>query len=503
MKILFILPNVSEFGVKPIGISLLSAISKNCGHQTELFDLTFYEFSEIDDCINNSSIYALKNQAKYVDYEKYGIRKLKINLRECLHQKLFEYKPDLCAFSLMTSERDLSRKLADYIKEYDNNIPIIWGGIYPTSSPEEAISYSSVDYICLYEGIEALSELLDAIENKKDTTKIKNIYEKKNGKIIRNEIRSKFQGLNSLPYLDWEIFDKRKFLRPFKGKIITGGEFMSIIGCPNRCTYCMNNWLNKEDRRIRFYSPKRIIEEIKYLKVKYSLDFLTFRDDDFLLRPMNDFVEFAELYRNEIHLPFAIQTNSKSVTEEKVRILKSMSLNSVNIGIETGDEYIRREVLKRIDSFEEVENAFRLFNEAGIETHALNMIGLPTETRETIFKTIEYNRKIKPTVSYVSIFYPFERTELYDLCVEKKWFKPGKKKQIDILRFSALNLPEISKEEVEGLNKCFTMYVKLPKSFRRLIERAEKNDKTGHELFKILSEIYYDHVLEKDGYFRE
>ncbi len=497
MRILFVLPNVAEIGVKPIGLSLLSAICRDRGYSVDLFDTTFYEFSEIDDFTNNAAVYADKNQSRSVDYEKAGVKKEKVDLRERLHDKLSEYRPDVCAFTVMTSDRDLCGKMSDYIKEYDDGIQIIWGGIYPTSSPEEAISYTSVDHICCYEGVEAFPELLEAIEEGKDTGNIKNIYTKRDGSIIKNEIRPKFMQLDSLPYLDWEIFDKRKFLRPFKGKLIRGGEFMSVVGCPSSCTYCMNNWLNREDRRIRRYSPKRIIEELKYQKEKYDLEFLTFRDDDFLVRPMGELTELAELYKTEIGLPFSMQANSRFVTEEKVEIVKNMGVHSVNIGIESGNEYIRKEVLKRQDSMEEIENAFKWFNAAGIETHSLNMIGLPFETRETIFETIEFIRKIKPTISYVSIFYPFERTELYDLCIEKKWFDPEESRQIDILRFSALKLPGISGEEVEGINKCFSMYVKFPRSLWPLIRRAEKNNKEGKELFKLLSDMYSSNILER------
>lgn len=503
VRVLFILPNVSEFGVKPIGISLLSAICKRCGHTVGLFDTTFLDFPEAAGCINNSAVYAQKNLTKSVDYAGYGVSKQPVDLRDALHQRLREFRPDVCAFSVMTSERNLARELADGIKVHDAKLPVIWGGIYPTSSPEEAIAHASVDYICIYEGIEALPELLDALEHGRDTSRIRNIYAKQAGTILRNEVRPKVEDVDGLPYLDWDIYDPRKFLRPFKGRVIRGGEFMSIIGCPNRCTYCINNWLNQHDRRIRFYSPARAIAELKSLKEEHQLEFLTFRDDDFLLRPMQALIEFMELYRHDVALPFSIQTNARSVTAEKVELLKEMGIDSVNIGVESGSEQIRQEVLRRRDTLAEVRRAFALFNAARIETHALNMIGLPFGTRETIFETIELNRELRPTISYVSIFYPFERTALYDLCVEKEWFDPRGDRSVDILRFSALDLPELSRETIEGLNRCFALYTKLPKSFWPLIERAEVDDPTGEELFAILSTIHCEHVLERGGHFEE
>ncbi|MBU1147545.1 MAG: B12-binding domain-containing radical SAM protein [Candidatus Omnitrophica bacterium] len=499
MKILFIRPNKDAFGFKPIGLSLLSALCKRNGHQVELFDATFYDLGFEEYSTTGNRI----NKFKPVDWSGYDVKKIKVDLRKEFFKTLKNYSPDICAFSVLSDERLVAMEISEYIKEYDSDIPVIWGGIYPTVAPEDAINVKTVDYICVSEGIEAFPELLNAIENKKNTTKIKNIYAKNNGVISKNEIRPLYKDMDRLPFVDWEIYDKRQFYKPFDGNVVKGGDWMSNWGCLYKCTYCINNWLNKLSGRIlRRYSPERAVQELRYLKEKYAINFLRFHDEDFLMRPLEHLKEFAAFYSKEIHLPFSVEINPISVTKEKVGILKDMGIASVSMAIESGNKYIRKDILKRVDSLDCVIKAFQLFKEAGIRTVAFNMIGLPFEDREKIFDTIEVNRKASPTVADCWFFFPFEATELYDVSIKKGFYD---KKEAPIYRgdYPALKLPGLTREELMSVQKCFSLYVKMPKSFYKLINRAEKNDPIGQEIFDILSTIYNKHVFDEDGYFKE
>lgn len=499
MRVLFIRPNKDAFGFKPIGISLLSALCKADGHTTALFDTTFFDFGFEEYTVTGSRI----NKYKPIDWTGYNVEKKKCDLKIEVTSVLRTFKPDICSFSLLSDERFIAGEISQYIREYSPDIPIIWGGIHPTIAAETLIHQEYLDYICIGEGIQALPELLTAIESGSDVTQLKNIYSRKGRTIYRNPSRPLFMDLDSLPYLDWEIYDTRQFFKPFDGNIVIGGDWMSNWGCPYRCTYCINNWLNSlAKRKIRRYSPERAVEELDYLKKKFKLTFLRFHDEDFLMRPTEHLREFGKLYRDRIGLPFSIETNPHSVTREKISILKDMGIASASLAIESGNGYIRNEVLKRIDSPDEIVSAFTEFHNFGIRTAAFNMIGLPFENRERIFDTIEINRRAKPTVADAGFFFPFEKTELYDISIANNFYRPD---EAPIYRrdYPALEQPGLSREELIGLHKCFSLYAKLPKSYFPLIRRAEKNDPVGNEIFSLLSHVYNEHVFGKDGYFAE
>jgi radical SAM superfamily enzyme YgiQ (UPF0313 family) len=499
MKILFVRPNRDTFGYKPVGISLLSALCKQAGHEVRLFDTTFY-----DTGVEEYSLYASKiNKYKPVDFSAYDLRKVKGDLKAEVFAVMQDFSPDVCAFSLTSDDRFLAQELAEYIKRFDRSIPVIWGGAHPTVCPDEVINLDCVDYACLGEGIEALPEMLEALEKGNDTTTIKNFYGKHQGRIYKNDMRELFLDFDSLPFLDWEIFDNRQFLKPFDGRITICGDFMSNFGCPYHCSYCINSTLHSfTKRRVRHYSPARAIQELKYLKEKYHLTLIRFPDEDFLMRPMAELEEFAELYIQEIALPFSIKTHPRTVSQKKVDLLKKMGNQGVNIGVESGNDYIRKEILKRVESIEDVKKAFKLFVDAGIRTGAYVMMGLPFEDRAKIFESIELCREIKPTVIEHGFFFPFEGTDLYQVSVDHGFYD---KAEVPIFNWHTptLKLPGISREELMGIYRCFPLYVKFPKSYYPLIERAEKNDAVGEELFNLLGKIYYDHVALNDGFFHE
>jgi radical SAM superfamily enzyme YgiQ (UPF0313 family) len=82
------------------------------------------------------------------------------------------------------------------------------------------------------------------------------------------------------------------------------------------------------------------------VKAKYPLEFVVFVDDVFVLSE-SWLVEFAEKYPREVGLPFFCNTRANLVTAEQVQFLKKAGCTSVSMGIETADDRIRNELLKR------------------------------------------------------------------------------------------------------------------------------------------------------------
>ena len=412
MKILFVLPNKDVFGYKPIAIALLSAIAKKIGWETKLFDTTEIDFGFSE---SKSFIQAAK-MFKPVDFEKYGMVKKKIDLKEKFTEVFKDYKPDVLALSVLSDQFLIAKKITEIAKELSPEVLVIWGGAHATISPEKTLQECGADFVCIGEGLDAFAEFLDAVKEKKDLYTIKNIWGKKDGKIIRNGMRPLKQDLDNLPYVDWEIFDKRHFYKPFSGKMHIGGDHMLNWGCVNNCSYCINNFYHNlyqgnKAGPIRRYSAERIIAELKFLKEKYKLEFFKFFDEDFLLRPIESLRELSKMYKKEVNIPFSIEINPKFVTEENVKLLKEMNCVNAALGVETGNMKARKEILGRIDSEEDIVRAFKLLKEAGIKSTSFNMLGLPFESRETYWQTIEINRKANPQYPQCCFYYHFIGTK--------------------------------------------------------------------------------------------
>ncbi|MDO8663258.1 MAG: cobalamin-dependent protein, partial [Candidatus Wildermuthbacteria bacterium] len=298
MKVLFVRPNKDDFGYKPIGLSLLSAIAKELGWETKLFDTTEIDFG----FRGGHKTYEEAKIFKPIDFAKYGMEKKKIDLDAKFREVFKEYNPDVLAFNVLSDQAFIAGQISKIAKEMNSRIPIIWGGVHPTLTPEDVLREYDVDFVCIGDGIGAFKDFLTAFSENTDLDHIPNIWAKKAGAIIRNEVRPLEKNLDELPYLDWDIFDNRHFYKPFDGKIYIGGDYMSNWGCPNNCTYCVNHFnheLYKDKGRyfIRRYSVKRTIDELGYLKKKYNLEFLKFFDEDFLMRPLDELKELSEAYK--------------------------------------------------------------------------------------------------------------------------------------------------------------------------------------------------------------
>ena len=505
MKILFVWPNLDQFGYKPLGISILSSIAKKLGHQCELFQTSEIDFGFAD----NTQVGEEYKIFKPVDFSPYNVNKKRIDLEEHFTEIYNKFKPDCLAFSILSYERIVAGELVEFARKLNKDVPIIWGGKFPTLNPEKTLKTYDIDYLCIGEGLEAFPELLTAIDEGRESNNLYNIWVRNNDKIIKNVVRPLKENLDNLPYFDWDIFDKRNFYKPFDGKIYVGGDHMLNWGCPNKCSYCINDSYHKLYKdtgfKIRRYSVKRIIKELQYLINKFKIEFFTFHDENFLVRPTENLRELSKEYKEKVNVPFVIMTNANSVNKKKVEFLKEMNCASVSIGIETGNTELRKNILNRIESKKNIVNAFKIFKEIGIRTSSFNMMALPYETRKTYMDTVRLNREAQVQYPNNVFLFPFEGTKIREIAIKGGFFDPeGSDKEALYSQIKpALHFDNLTEGELIEMRKVFVFYVKLPEIYELFIKRSEKLDDIGKKLRRILNQIYEETVWKNDGWFKD
>ncbi|MFH1309103.1 MAG: radical SAM protein [Candidatus Omnitrophota bacterium] len=492
-KVLFIYPNTMMATLVPIHLSLLSACLKEKSFEVDLFDTTYYKTEEVN--FEQKKVELL--QIKPFNLNDKGIGFKQTDIYEDLVKKVAEYKPDLIGITIVEDTYDLSRALLESIKSFD--VPVIAGGVFVTFSPEEVISNENVDMVCVGEGEEALVELCEKMSNGQDYTDVQNLWIKEDDKIIKNSLRT-LTDINKLPVIDYDIFGRERLYRPMFGKVFTMIHVELDRGCPYDCTYCEAPHLRKlfQESGCGIYYRKKnidtVMREMKFLADKYSPDYVNFNSETFLAKPVSELKKFAERYK-EINIPFWCQTRPETVTEEKIKILKDMNCDSLQFGIEHGNEKFRANILRRYSSNEKVVNALKIVEKYKIPYTVNNIIGFPDETRELVFDTINVNREINPRTMNCYLFTPYKGTVLYKQCVEKGYL--GKFAKVHQLLDSVkLNMDSISYDELKGLQRTFSLYVRLPKTEWDKIRIAEKFDEEGNRMFKQLAEKY------REEYFR-
>ena len=139
---------------------------------------------------------------------------------------------------------------------------------------------------------------------------------------------------------------------------------------------------------------------------------------------LDEFSEFYQSYR----IPFWMNTRAETLTAHSARHLERMNCLRFNIGIEHGNGEFRARVLRRKVSDEVMIRAFRAAAEySGEYTCVANsIIGLPTETPDLAFDTIELNRQLPDEIFAAGafIFAPFHGTALRELAIQHGFISP-------------------------------------------------------------------------------
>jgi radical SAM superfamily enzyme YgiQ (UPF0313 family) len=409
MRVLLVYPDVHTYGGSYYtGVASLAAVLKRRGHQCTLLHVT-----------------------RSPD-------------RAEVQRIAREYGPGLVAISATSPQFPYARLLAGWIREVAR-VPVVCGGVHPTLCPEEVVGCEELDLVNVGEGEEPLCELADALEAGRDVSGIRNLWVKTAGGVVRNPPRPLIADLDALPFPDRSVFDQRKFLDRWGGV----ARITASRGCPYSCTFCSNHAIRAAcggGPAVRVRSPESVVEEIEALRREYHVDKIYFDDDTFTLEAER-VSRLCALYGERIGLPFMVNARVETLTRPMLRALRAAGCEQISMGVETGNEWLRTEVLgKRITDAQIVE-AFRMAREAGIATCSLNMIGLPCETPAMAEETIRLNEALAPDFLQVAVFYPFPGTELHARCKLEGWLTDRTKSSF-FDRGSTLDLPTLSAREL-------------------------------------------------------
>jgi len=456
MKILFVYPNKEGYPIIPLGISILAGVLRDAGHSVDLFDVTFMMKEKID---NASRVKA--SFVKDLDMELYwGSNNNNVDIQSELVSKLQEYQPDIVALSIVENNYICAKQLLGIIRRTTNSLTIV-GGAFPTIAPEFFVNDSNVDVICLGEGEYALAEVANRLAKNKSLVGINNLFIRKEEVVTNSNGFSEFYTWEPNVYQNFEIFDKRHLLKPFMGEVVRTGFFEMSRGCPYKCTYCANSMYQKIFCNLKGYHREKpinyVIDEIEFMKNKYALELVFFNDETFMLMSKERFSRFSEEYTGRVNLPFFIQTRADTLLNlDRVKMLADAGCTMVGIGLESGNSDIRRKILGKEISNSSFVKAFQNCEKCSLNTTIYAMLGVPFETRADILSTIEFCKRLRPTMLSINIFAPYYGTELRKVCIENGFIEDKLYESMGMNCSSVLMMPQISKEEIDELFYSFS-----------------------------------------------
>ncbi len=378
-----------------------------------------------------------------------------------LERSIDSFKPDVICFSAIATQYGFIAGLAKDVKRSYPDIYLVIGGVHATLNPEEAVS-ADFDALCIGEGERPMVEFIAQLEDRKVPSRIPNLWIKRGTDVEKNPPREFIQDLDSLPFPDrkmWQGWMSDKAPR-----------MCSVLlsrGCPFDCSYCSNHALKRTapGAYIRSRSPENVLEEIREIVAEFpTIKEIYFETETLVLNRNGCLALCAQLERLNAALgrPLSFGANIRIVPglelESVFSALRRCNFRFVNIGLESGSERVRREILRRHYSNDDVINAVASAKRHGLQVAMFNLIGAPGETFDDFRETVALNRLCKPDWHLTSIYFPYPGTDLHRVCKERGMLRapldPRKERQKAVL-----DLPGFPRKRIQESLRFFNYYV--------------------------------------------
>jgi len=337
---------------------------------------------------------------------------------ETVADKALSSHPDLIGFSLATNQRKYLDRYSQAISER-TDIMQIAGGIHPTIDPQDVLNCESIKGACVGEAERSLPMLLKCLDSPQQILESPGFWFKDgSGRVIKNPVFPLEEDLSKLAYPDYSIFDTDYIISCNSGWM----GVMIARGCPYDCAYCCNyllrNLYPNKNKYVRLPPLDYAINLIKRLiKLYPQIRGINFADD---LLTFNEewFSGFINKYSEEINLPFICNARVASLTDKICLLLRENGCILVRIGVESGSEELRKSLLKRHETNNQIIGAFRRLRSLNIPSFSYNILGFPYETEVQMRETLLFNKFLKPDGGTCFYFFPYPGTHLYNLCKE-------------------------------------------------------------------------------------
>jgi radical SAM superfamily enzyme YgiQ (UPF0313 family) len=372
-------------------------------------------------------------------------------------------KPDIIGISVLSTEHNWLIEQTKAIRQVLPKVIILVGGVHAMLYPQEIIEEADVDLVCHSEGEEVLLNILNEFNlPNPDWSKISGLaYKNSNGKFCKTERA----GL--VPYNDNIREDRGIYYQRYPILATdTVHRFFSSRGCPYKCSFCyvpnLKEIFKGKGSFVRKKSVNSFISEIVEEATKYSIQSIFFYDDLFTAN-RKWLKEFLQEYKQKVNIPFMCTTYAKLVNEDVAKMLAEAGCQTVSYGIETGNYELRKNILNKNISNEEIIRCGQLLHKYGMKIQTSNMFCLPDETLEDAFNTIEINIKAKTDFAFSALFMPFPDQKITEYCIKNGYLKQGYSLEdmpYSFLTSSVLMLSD--KEAIINVHRASFIFIKWP-----------------------------------------
>lgn len=350
---------------------------------------------------------------------------------------------------------------AKIIKDNFPNIFICFVGPHVNALPIKTLEkHKFIDLVFTNEGVYALKNVLRSNLSSLELKTIKGIAFRDKDSIILNDAETIVPQEKLEIDLPGVAFD----LMPSFSKYRTGSwhanyiekdrsPFASIytsLGCIYKCEFCMINIINRTDNslskvasdfnKFRYWNPEFTIKQLDYLADK-GVKQLKIADEMWVLKPKH-FETLCDLIIDKGH-QFNIWAYSRidTIKPQYLNKLKKAGVNWLALGIEAGNQNIRREITK--GKFEDINirEIIKMIKDSGINVIANYIFGLGSDNWDTMQETLNLALELNAECSNMYCATPLPGSPLYARAESSGWKTPEEYSQYGFLSYDHIPSP--------------------------------------------------------------
>jgi len=335
---------------------------------------------------------------------------------------------------------------ASEIRRRYPDLPIVWGGWFPSVMPESFLNEGVADLVVIGQGETTFLEVVERLSSEANLGDVQGVAIKENGQVRITPPRALCQ-LEDLPPMPYSMLDYETYYRsdpgvPFERYLWAAAKnlrwsrqdmrllwYMSSWGCPNDCRFCSSAGVTR--RRWTALEPKRVIDELGPLTTRNRVDVVSFCDANFFVKRKR-VLELCKA-KKDLGLEFLWHASAEPDTVARMSGAELTSLSesgcfSLFVGTESGSEETIARVNKK-HSPEENEHSAELLVRHNIVPILSYIVGTPGETPDSIEMTFDQCRRIKSRYPNAIItilnYLPLPGTGLYQDSVKAGFLEPG------------------------------------------------------------------------------
>lgn len=405
MKVLLInppltlLPYEIQSVVPPLGLAYVGAVLEKTGHKVKILDAVALNW---------------RNPIRVKDMLHFGQKWKNIS------KSIEESKPDVVGVScLFSSQSHNAHKVAELVKTYDADIPVVMGGAHPSVLPKQVLEDQNVDYAVIGEGEVTMLEFLDKWSRGAPLNDIDGFAYKTGKKIKLKPRRGFIKNLDSLPFPARHLLPMEEYFAAMTShaSALMRRRFTSMVtsrGCPFNCVFCSIHTIWGHKWRAR--SPENVFLEIQHLVNTFRIGEVHFEDDNLTLNRSRIEKICDLIIQSNLDIKWATPNGVAIWTLNKNLLakMKKSGCYKLSFGIESGDANTLKFIGKPV-SLTHARKVIQWANEAGIWTHGFFVIGFPNESCKSIYETLRF--AVKSDLDFASFFIatPYPGTTLLEI----------------------------------------------------------------------------------------